>query len=165
MDVYKTNSTRCLGIDPGIGNCGWSVVARGVSKYRLIASGYIQTFAGAAEGSRLASIYGGVCQILTEHAPGVVCIEAVFFNKNVSSCVSTAGVIAVVELAAAHADLPCVQVKPQTVKAATGLGGKASKAEVTRMVNRLLSADIRNAHEADAAAVAIAGVLHLNAIG
>ena len=88
-------------------------------------------------------------QISTEHVPGVVCIEAVFFNKNVSSCVSTVSVIAVVELAAAHADMRCVQVKPQTVKAATGMGGKASKEQVNRMVNRLLSAEIRNAHEAD----------------
>ena len=38
-------------------------------------------------------------------------------------------------------------------------------AQVNRMVNWLLSADIRNAHEADAAAAAIAGLLHLNAIG
>ena len=156
---YQRRAKRCLGIDPGLANCGWSVVHRLQSKYHLITSGCLHTPKTKTLGSRLASIYAGMCQLLTEHDPDRVCIEAVFFNKNVSSCISTASVIAVVELAAVHAEIPTLQVKPQTVKAATGMGGKASKADVKRMVNRLLSADIRNAHEADAAGAAIAGLL------
>lgn len=157
--AYKTKSERCLGIDPGLANCGWAVVHRSTSKYRLIASGCLDTPKSETLGKRLASIYAGICQILAEHAPDVVCIEAVYFNKNVSSCISTAQVIATVELASAHAEIKTGQVKPQTVKAATGMGGKASKEQVNRMVNRLLSAEIANGHESDAAAAAIAGLL------
>ena len=41
-------------------------------------------------------------------------------------------------------------------------GGRASKAQVQKMVSKLLGVDIKNAHATDAAAVAIAGLLHKN---
>ena len=44
--------------------------------------------AGAVQGGRFASISAGIRQVLTEHASGVVCIDAIFFNKNVSSRIS-----------------------------------------------------------------------------
>ena len=87
-------------------------------------------------------------------------IEAVFFNKNISSCLSTASVIAVAELASVQASIPTFQVKPQAVKSAVTGVGTASKTAVKRMVNKLLAVEITSDHEADAAATAIAGLLH-----
>ena len=83
-----------------------------------------------------------------EHGPTLVSIESVFFNENVSSCISTTSVIAVVELASVWLGIPTLQIKSQAVKSA-----------VKRMVNKLLRSEIRNGHEADAAAAAIAGLL------
>ena len=51
---YQTRSKRCLGIDPGLANCGWLVVQRSQSKYRLIASGCLHTPKTETLGSRLA---------------------------------------------------------------------------------------------------------------
>lgn len=157
--MYQTKYQRCLGIDPGLANCGWAVVHRGVSKHKFVASGCLHTPKSETLGSRLLSIYAGIRQILTEHAPELVCIEAVFFNKNVTSCISTASVIAIIELASAQVGILCLQVKPQTVKSAAGLGGRASKSNVQKMMGKLLGEDICNNHEADAAAAAIAGLL------
>ena len=151
-----------LGLDPGIGNTGWSIVALETSHdYRLIDSGYRTTLKTETLGDRLDSHYITIHDRLMAYTPDLLAIEAVYFNKNISSCISTASVIAIAELAAFRLGIPTQQFKPQTIKAAVTGSQTASKATVKRYVNNLLSADIKNDHEADAAAVAVAGLLKL----
>ena len=162
--TYKTNSVRCLGMDPGLANTGWSVIRRHRSgRLDHLASGVIRTESDACEAVRYATIYNAVNAIREEHTPDLLSVESVYFNKNVSSCLSTASVIGVILLAAELAALPSIQVRPQTVKAAVCGVGRASKAQVKRMVSKLLDVDIRNGHACDAAAVAIAGLLERSA--
>lgn len=96
---------------------------------------------------------------MTEHSPDLVSIEAIFFNRNISSCISTASVIAIVELAAQQACVSTLQIKPQAVKSAVTGNGSAGKSDVMAFVNRLLNTEISRDHEADATAAAIAGLL------
>ena len=159
----KTHAFRCLGIDPGLAHTGWSVVRRKKSGgFQHLASGVISTEASACDAVRYATIYNAVNALIAEHTPDVLSIERVYFNKNVSSCLSTASVIGVIRLSAELARMPSIQVRPQAVKAAVTGGGRASKAQVQKMVAKLLGVDIQNAHAADAAAVAMAGLLHKN---
>ena len=72
---------------------------------------------------------------------------------------SMASVIAIAELAACQLGIKVIQVKPQMVKASVCGSGKASKAQVVKMANRILKTEIKNNHTSDAAAVAIAGLL------
>ena len=67
--------------------------------------------------------------------------------------------IAIAELASEQMGIPVLQIKPQAVKSAVTGTGSASKSAVKRMVNKLLAADIRDGHEADVVAAAIAGLL------
>lgn len=158
---YKTKSVRCLGIDPGLANCGWSVVNRKKSGgFQHLASGVIRTESNACEAVRYATIYNAVNALIGEYTPDILSIESVYFNKNVSSCLSTSSVIGVVLLASHLTEIPSLQVRPQAVKAAVCGVGRASKAQVKRMISKLLSDDISNRHACDAAAVAIAGLLH-----
>ena len=161
QDLPDGASITVLGIDPGIGNTGWSVVKHAAGKYQSVDSGVILTRAHAKIGKRLDTHYTMIRQHLTEHSPDLVSIEAIFFNRNVSSCISTASVIAIVELAAQQAGMPTLQIKPQTVKAAVTGNGSACKAAVMKYVNRLLNTDIKRDHEADASAAAIAGLLQI----
>ena len=151
-----------LGVDPGISNTGWSIVKRNGSGYQHIDSGMILTHAHAPIGKRLDTHYTMIRELLTEHSPDIVSIEAIFFNRNISSCLSTASVIAIVELAAQQAGISTLQVKPQTVKAAVTGNGTASKSDVMAFVNRLLNTEMTRDHEADATATAIAGLLQSN---
>ena len=152
---------RVLGIDPGIGNTGWSVVKHAAGKYQHVDSCVILTHAHAPIGKRLSTHYTLIRQLMTEHSPDLVSIESVYFNRNVSSCISTASVIAVVELAAHQAGVATLQIKPQTVKAAVTGNGSAGKKVVMTCVNRLLNTEISRDHEADASAAAIAGLLQI----
>ena len=60
----------------------------------------------------------------------------------------------------AHAK-PAIEITPQQVKQATGMGSKAHKDCVSRAMVRLLGVNpkIFNEHTADAAATAMAGLL------
>lgn len=161
-DTTKRN--LCLGVDPGIASTGWGIVQRKPTGFQLIGSGVQNTKAILPIGTRLENHYNAFQELLTEHAPTLVCIEGVFFNRNISSCISTASVIAVIELACIQRGIPTLQVKPQAVKAAVTGKGRAGKQQVKRNVNKLLRTQIKSPHEADAAAAAIAGLLHLKAI-
>lgn len=158
---YKTKNQRCLGIDPGIGNTGWGIVKRSPTGYQLLRSGVIYTASDAPTAKRFDTIYTRLVELLTKRKPDLVSIEGVFFNRNVSSAMSTAGVIAIAQLACEHAGIPSVVIKPQVVKASVTGTGTASKEQVKKMVNRLLGAGIRNDHEADAIAAAIGGLLKI----
>ena len=160
--TYKTKSKRCLGIDPGLANCGWAVVHRSGQKYQLIEKGTIRTKSTEEQPYRLEKIYADVLELLREHTPDKVEIEAVFFNRNVKSCISTASVIAVVEIACRHCDIPSNQIKPQSLKSAVTGTGRATKEQVKYMIHKLLRTEIKSNHEADAAAAAIAGLQRAN---
>ena len=157
---YKTNALRCLGMDPGLANTGYALISRGKSgRFQHLGSGLIRTESEACEAVRYATIYNAVNALIAEHTPDVLSIEKVYFNKNVSSCLSTSSVIGVILLASQLAGIPAIQVRPQSVKAAVTGVGSASKAQVQRMVSKLVGVDIENAHACDAAAAAIAGLL------
>ena len=141
------------GIDPGIANTGFAIVERLPSRYRLLRSGCIRTASSAKLGNRLDALYIAIQTLLTEYRPRLVALESVFFNRNVSSCISTGGVIAICELASVQAGIAALQIKPQLAKRAVTGKGTASKRYVNRIVNRLLRvSEIQNHHEADAAA-------------
>ena len=152
-----------MGLDPGIGNTGFAFVQRTASGYQLLDSGYRTTSTTDPLCKRLYDLYTPIWLLMDEHKPDILAIEAAFFNKNISSHNSTVGVIAIAELAAFRNGVPTIQIKPQMVKSAVTGRGTASKEHVKRMVNRILSIDICNDHEADAAAVAIAGFLKAGA--
>ena len=153
------SNTVALGLDPGIGNCGYAIVERLPNGYHLHHCGVIYTSPRVSLGIRLETHYSTIRELLTEFSPDFLSIERVFFNRNISSCISTASVIAVAELAGVHAGIATLQIKPQAVKSAVTGVGNASKSAVQRMVNKLLKASLTNDHETDAAATAVAGLL------
>ena len=119
QSLQSKNTYRlALGLDPGIGNCGYALVQRFLNRYQLLHSGVIYTSPRTPLGYRLDTHYATRRELLTEHSPDLVSIESVFFNKNISSCISTASVIAIAELAGVQASIPTIQILPQAVKAA-----------------------------------------------
>lgn len=158
--TYTTQSQRCLGIDPGIGNTGWAVVAKSKQgKYTLIESGVSQTSAKFSTGARLAAHEACFYGVLDKHLIDFISIEAVYFNKNITSCLKTAKVIGIAEVVADHAEIACVEVQPQLVKSAVGIPNSSNKTVMLQRVNKILNAELENHHEADATACAIAGFL------
>ena len=159
---YKTKSLRCLGIDPGIANTGIGIVGLKGTEYRLLHAECIETDKKKANPLRYKEIYSRVNDLIMMWDVELISVEQVFHNKNVSSSLTTAGVIGIMELLSARKELPCYTLRPQTVKQAVGCFGNADKKSVTIAVKRLLKTQfeiLKNNHATDACACAVAGIL------
>lgn len=146
-----------LGIDPGLANTGYGVVALRDGRLAALAGGVIETPAGVARERRLADIHEQVEQLIGTHEPDAVALEELYFGQNVRTAFAVGHARGVVMLAAGQRGLPCTGYTPQQVKAAVCGSGRAGKHQVARMVQALLGLvqEPRPDHAADALAVAI----------
>jgi crossover junction endodeoxyribonuclease RuvC len=150
-----------LGIDPGLANTGYGVVARRGGRLVALDGGCIQTPAALAPERRLAAIHARVGDLLDEHDPQSVALEELYFGANARSAFAVGQARGVVMLAAGQRGVPCSGYTPQQVKGAVCGTGRAAKDQVGRMVQALLALTEPPSpdHAADALAVAIC---HLN---
>ena len=146
-----------LGIDPGLANTGYGVVARRRGRMVALDGGVIETRAEAPRESRLADIHAGVDALLSEHRPDAVALEELYFGQNVRTAFAVGHARGVVMLAAGQHHVPCTGYTPQQVKAAVCGNGRASKEQVARMVKTLLGLieEPSPDHASDALAVAM----------
>jgi crossover junction endodeoxyribonuclease RuvC len=151
-----------LGIDPGLANTGYGVVATdrrspGGGRLTALDGGVIETPAEFARERRLAEIHAGIELLISTHEPDAVALEELYFGQNVRTAFAVGHARGVVMLAAGQHGLPCAGYTPQQVKGAVCGNGRAGKEQVARMVKTLLglAQDPRPDHAADALAVAI----------
>jgi crossover junction endodeoxyribonuclease RuvC len=150
-----------LGIDPGLAATGYGVVAQHGGRLLALDGGVIDTPAGRPSEARLAAIFERVGDLLAEHDPGAVALEALYFGQNVRTAFAVGQARGVALLAAGQRAVPCVDYTPQQIKSTVCGSGRAAKGQVQDMVKRLLALPEppRPDHAADALAVAIC---HLN---
>lgn len=73
---------RILGIDPGIGRCGWGVVDVLGSKHKALKFGCIETSSENTVPERLEIVYREIVKIIKTYSPDALAIEELFFNTN-----------------------------------------------------------------------------------
>ena len=146
-----------LGIDPGVANTGYGVVAQQRGRMVALDGGVVETPPGRDAGSRLAAIHERVGRLLEEYRPDAMALEDVYFGANARSAFAVGQARGVVMLAAGQRAIPTASYTPQQVKGAVCGNGRAPKEQVQRMVATLLALpDLpRPDHAADALAVAI----------
>jgi crossover junction endodeoxyribonuclease RuvC len=146
-----------LGIDPGLANTGYGVVARRDGRLVALDGGVIQTPADAPQERRLADIHAAVEALIGEHEPDAMALEQLYFGQNVRTAFAVGQARGVVMLAAGQRGLACTSYTPQQVKGAVCGSGRAQKDQVARMVKTLLGLleEPRPDHASDALAVAI----------
>jgi crossover junction endodeoxyribonuclease RuvC len=146
-----------LGIDPGLANTGYGVVARSQGRLTALDGGVIQTRSDVPQELRLADIHAAVDELLATHEPDAVALEQLYFGQNVRTAFAVGHARGAAMLAAGQRGLPCASYTPQQVKGAVCGNGRADKGQVARMVMALLGLERepRPDHAADALAVAI----------
>jgi len=127
-----------LGIDPGIGRCGWGVVNATGSKFELVDCGCIETEVNGQIEKRLLVIYSEVEKIIKKHKPEVLSIEDLFFGANSKTAFAVGQARGVVLLQGAKHKLPIFVYNPMEVKLALTGYGKAEKNQVAQMVKAVL---------------------------
>jgi crossover junction endodeoxyribonuclease RuvC len=154
---------RVLGVDPGLGRCGWAVLEGRGGRVAAAGCGTIST-AGEQVAPRLADLAARLREVLDRHRPEALAIERLFFNANVRTAMTVGQASGVVLLLAAERGLPVSAYTPPQVKQAVTGSGSAPKEQVGYMVRALLglAALPTPADTADALAVALC---HLNHAG
>lgn len=149
---------RVLGLDPGSRLTGYGLIDIDDGVLRYVASGCIDTRAEAFP-VRLAEIYRGVKEVIARHAPSEFAVEEVFFARNPQSALKLGQARGAAIAAAVGGDLPVFEYAARLVKRSVVGTGRASKAQVAFMVERLLALDAQPMPDsADALAVAICHV-------
>ncbi len=148
-----------LGIDPGTAILGYGVVS-GDRDPEMVAYGVIRTENTLTPEKRLQRLYDAVSRLIAEYLPDAVAVEQLFFSKNVTTALPVMQARGVVLLAAANADVPISEYRPNEVKQAIAGYGKADKAQMQEMVRILLRLDAipHPDDAADALAIAICHV-------
>jgi crossover junction endodeoxyribonuclease RuvC len=146
-----------LGIDPGVANTGYGVVAHRRGRLVALDGGVVETPSGVDSGVRLASIFERAGALMDAYRPDAVAVEDVYFGANARSAFAVGQARGVVVLAAGQRGIRCASYTPQQVKGAVCGSGRAAKDQVQRMVQLVLHMPElpRPDDAADALAVAI----------
>ena len=157
---------RVLGVDPGLGRCGWAVLERRGGRVAAAGYGTIHTD-GEQVAPRLADLAQRLRQVLAAHRPEAMAIERLFFNANVRTAMTVGQASGVALLVAAEHGLAVSAYTPPQVKQAVTGTGSAPKEQVGYMVKALLGlAELPTpADTADALAVALCHLHHAGLAG
>ena len=137
--MRDTAARIVLGIDPGTAITGYGIVRKEPrNQLTLVECGVIRTKPRDRLPQRLAEIHEGVTELIRRHAPDVLCIEDIFYARNVRTTVVLGHARGVILLAAAQAGLEIHEFPPTEIKKAVAGSGAATKLQVQYMVARLL---------------------------
>lgn len=152
---------RVLGIDPGLVNMGWGVIAVDGARLRHVANGIIRSD-GDGLPARLADLYRGLVAVIAAHAPDAAAVEQTFVNKDAAGTLKLGQARGIALLAPAQAGLAVGEYAPNAVKKAIVGVGHAAKQQVEHMVRlHLPGVDLAGPDAADALAIAICHARHL----
>lgn len=149
----------CIGIDPGLNRTGYAVLTmRGRTNPKLCEAGVIRSTAGKSLAERVGEIGEGLAGVLEDFHPGVLAIEQVFsLARNPKSALLMAHARGAILMTAVHHGVEVVHYTPTQIKRLLTGSGRASKAQVGRVVqSELALEEPPQPHDvADACAVAI----------
>jgi crossover junction endodeoxyribonuclease RuvC len=148
-----------LGIDPGYGRLGYSVINDEGGNLVLISTGCIETHKDMPHAKRLSYIAVQIRELFERHGPERVVVEQLLFTKNQTTGLAVAEARGVVLAIAGAFDIDVIEIGPKQVKVGVTGYGDADKAQVQDMVMRILNLDAIPTPDdaADACAVAICG--------
>ncbi len=149
---------RILGIDPGLGICGFGLIEMsGGNTAKALDFGAVTTTVDAPLPDRLLELYDSLVQVFEETKPEMVAVEKLFFSKNITTGIAVAEARGVVLLVAAQKKLPVYEYSPNQIKLSLAGYGAATKTQMEEMVRIHLGLEKKPKPDdaADALAVAI----------
>jgi crossover junction endodeoxyribonuclease RuvC len=147
---------KILGIDPGLRKTGWGVIEIMGNSTKALGFGVVSSDAEDDLGSRLNTIFQGICRVIEEFKPHEAAVEETFVNKNPGSTLKLGMARGVAMLAPAFKEIQVFEYGANKVKKSVVGVGHASKDQVMMMVSRLLpSLGEITPDAADALAVAL----------
>lgn len=148
---------RILGIDPGYGIMGWSVIDMVGNKFTPVDFGSITTDSKMAMEDRLEHLYNTLESIIHQYKPEEASIEELFFNNNAKTALLVGQARGVAILACVKGHVVINEYTPLQIKQALVGYGRADKKQIQAMVKRILN--LRETPKPDDTADAIAAAI------
>jgi len=146
-----------LGIDPGIGTVGYAVMEKvNAVSQKLYTYGCITTPTKTPVSDRLVILHEKLNVIIKKHKPGLLVIERLFFNTNVTTAITVGQAMGVIMLTSARSGMRVEEVTPLQVKSTLTGYGRAEKGQVQRMVMAQLGLKKKPTPDDAADAIAVA---------
>jgi|TARA_B100001750_G_scaffold82209_1_gene65230 crossover junction endodeoxyribonuclease RuvC len=129
---------RVIGIDPGIGITGFSIIDHSRLETSLIAYGAIRPPKKQGLEKRLFYLFNEMNQLNDKFDPDILAIEDSFYSKNVKSAMILGQARGTILLSAARASIKVAEFAPRKVKQSVCGNGSATKEQVQFMVGQIL---------------------------
>ncbi len=130
-----------IGIDPGTRVTGYGIIEHHPHQTKAIDFGCIRPPAKATSSERYKIIFDAIESLLDLHKPEALAVEGQFIHKNALSAMKLGMARAMAILAAERRGIPIFEYAPKKAKKAVVGTGSASKYQVQKMVQMLLSLD------------------------
>ncbi|MEK7118451.1 MAG: crossover junction endodeoxyribonuclease RuvC [Patescibacteria group bacterium] len=127
-----------LAIDPGFGRCGIAVLSGSGSKATLLYSSCIETEAKTEFSERLLFVANEVARLISEYKPETIVLEEIYFTNNARTAIHVAEIRGMLIYLAVSRNIPLVEFNPLAIKIAITGYGRATKEQVTKMVEKLV---------------------------
>ena len=149
---------RILGIDPGIGICGFGLIeTTSRANAKALDYGVVTTKVRAPLPSRLKELYESLQEVFDQTKPDVVSVEKLFFSKNITTGIAVAEARGLVLLVAEQKGLPIFEYTPNEIKKTLTGYGSAKKGQIQEMVRVHLG--LKDKPKPDDAADALAAAI------
>ena len=126
---------KILGIDPGIGICGFGLIeTTSRANAKALDYGVITTKIRAPLPSRLKELYESLQEVFDTTKPDVVSVEKLFFSKNITTGIAVAEARGLVLLVAEQKRLQIFEYTPNEIKKTLTGYGSAKKGQIQEMV-------------------------------
>ena len=128
-----------LGIDPGTTIMGFGIIKVVNKKMEFIQLNELNLKKYDDHYLKLKLIFERTIELIDTHHPDEIAIEAPFFGKNVQSMLKLGRAQGVAMAAGLSREIPITEYSPKKIKMAITGNGNASKEQVAKMLQTLLS--------------------------
>jgi len=125
---------RILGIDPGYGVLGWSVIDK---DQKLIDYGTITTGPAACLDERLLEIHNKLAAIIALYKPEFAALEKLFFTRNIKTGIDVAKTMGAIILTLKLHNIGYSEYTPSQVKQAVTGYGRAGKEQMKLVIKSI----------------------------
>jgi len=128
-----------LGIDPGTAVTGYGLIKKKNKDIVLLDYGVIRTDPVFSSPERLKQLYNQLSKIVKKYQPDIAAVEKIYFFKNFKTAIPVAQAKGVILLALVKKGIPISEFTPLQVKMNITGYGRATKTQMQKMVQTILS--------------------------
>jgi len=128
-----------LGIDPGTTIMGYGLIHQKGNVMEMMVMGVLKLGKYPNQAIKLKKIFDRTLELIREHHPDELAVEAPFFGKNIQSMLKLGRAQGVAMAAALYCDIPIFEYSPRKIKQSITGNGNASKEQVSAMLQTLLN--------------------------